>query len=127
MSAGDTLGGLLARAGIDAALRSEFALAIMTEFDLSGLRPGHRVAVQKRADGTALSITLTITDGERVMVTLDDQPEVQRLAPKTTRVERAQSLTVEGVDLRSIGARGRSDAFCSRSGSDDGRYRRFST
>ena len=96
VSAGDTLGGLLARAGIDAALRSEFALAIMTEFDLSGLRPGHRVAVQKRADGTALSITLTITDGERVMVTLDDQPEVQRLAPKTTRVERAQSLTVEG-------------------------------
>ncbi len=96
VSAGDTLDGLLARAGIDAALRSEFALAIMTEFDLSGLRPGHRVAVQKRADGTALSITLTITDGERVIVTLDDKPEVQRLAPKTTRMERAQSLTVEG-------------------------------
>ncbi len=96
MSAGDTLDELLAGAGIDVALRSEFALAIMTEFDLSGLRPGHRVAVQKRADGTPLSVTLTIGDGVRVMVTLDDQPEVQRLAPKTTRVERAQSLTVDG-------------------------------
>ncbi|MEZ5933093.1 MAG: M23 family metallopeptidase [Alphaproteobacteria bacterium] len=96
MSVGDTLDGLLASADIAPALRLEFTLAMATEFDLSRLRPGDRVIVQSHEDGTPLAVTLIDGEGVRVMVTLEDGPEVRRLAPATTTVERAHSVTVDG-------------------------------
>lgn len=99
---GDTLDTLLARTEMDATLRIEVALALGAEYDLRQLKPGNRLSVAYRKDGTPSVVTLTVDDGVRIEVSLDDTPTGRTLLPKTTEAPHAARLTIKGSIYASL-------------------------
>ncbi|WP_299566603.1 M23 family metallopeptidase [uncultured Sulfitobacter sp.] len=99
---GDTLDVLLSRAEMDAQMRAEIALAVAVEYDLRRLRPGHRLSVGFRLDGSPAIVTLTVDDGIRIEVTLDDTIAGRTIAPAASTVERAGQLLVSGSIYASL-------------------------
>lgn len=57
VESGDTLDRLLSSADMEAQTRAEVALALAAEYDLRRLRPGHRLSVGFRPDGTPSVVT----------------------------------------------------------------------
>jgi len=99
---GDGLDLLLSRAGIDAQVRAEVALAMAAEYNLRRLRPGHRLSVNFRPDGRPSVVTLTVKDGVRIEVTLDTTITSKTVAPSVSSVERADQLLVNGSIYMSL-------------------------
>ena len=99
---GDGLDLLLSRAGIDAQLRAEVALAMAAEYNLRRLRPGDRLSVNFRPDGTPFVVTLTVNDGVRIEVTLDSTITGRTVTPTASSVERAGQLVVKGSIYASL-------------------------
>ena len=99
---GDTLDVLLSLADMDAQTRAEVALALAVEYDLRRLRPGHRLSVDFRPDGTPSVVTLAVDDGVRIEVTLDDTIASRTVTPSALTVERASQLLVNGSIYASL-------------------------
>lgn len=102
VEAGDTLDVLLARADMEAQTRAEVALALAVEYDLRRLRPGHRLSVDFRPDGTPSVVTLAVDDGVQIEVTLDDIIVGRTVTPSASTVERASQLEVNGSIYTSL-------------------------
>ena len=102
VEAGDTLDVLLSLADMDAQTRTEVALALTVEYDLRRLRPGHRLSVDFRPDGTPSVVTLAVDDGVRIEVTLDDTIASRTVTPSALTVERASQLLVNGSIYASL-------------------------
>ena len=102
VEAGDTLDVLLSLADMDAQTRAEVALALAVEYDLRRLRPGHRLSVDFRPDGTPSVVTLAVDDGVRIEVTLDDTIASRTVTPSALTVERASQLLVNGSIYASL-------------------------
>jgi len=102
VEAGDTLDGLLSRAEIDPALRAEIALAVAAEYDLRGLRPGHRLGVNYAYGSTVRSVMLSVDDGVRIEVTLGREIASRTLAPDSSIIEHAGELTIAGSIYASL-------------------------
>lgn len=94
VSAGDTLDGLLRQAGLKANNRAKITLAVATQFDLTKLRPGHRLIVQKLATGQPIKATLEIDDGVRIVTLLNANPQAKIILPETETTERGVTLTI---------------------------------
>lgn len=103
---GDTLGQLLARAELEATLRSEIALAIATKYDLRGLRSGHQLRVDFDTDGFASLVVLTVGEGVKIEVTLDGKVAVRTTSPILTTVKQADQLVISGSIYASLDAAG---------------------
>ena len=103
---GDGLDLLLSRAGIDAQVRAEVALAMASEYNLRRLRPGHRLNVNFRPDGTPSVVTLTVNDGVRIEVTLGSTITGKTVTPSASSVERAGQLLVNGSIYASLDGAG---------------------
>ena len=96
VESGDTLDRLLSSADMEAQTRAEVALALAAEYDLRRLRPGHRLSVGFRPDGTPSVVTLAVDDGVQIEVTLDDTIVGRTVTPSASTVERAGQLEVNG-------------------------------
>lgn len=93
---GDTLDGVLRRAGLPADLRQVFSRAMQTQYDLANLRPGDEVAVQNYPDGRPFQVTLSVPSGEQVIVRLEEEPIVETVDPALETRERTATVTVDG-------------------------------
>jgi len=102
VESGDTLDVLLSRADMGAQTRAEVALALAVEYDLRRLRPGHRLSVGYRRDGTPSVVTLAVDDGVRIEVTLDDTIAGRTVTPSASTIERAGQLLVNGSIYASL-------------------------
>lgn len=102
VESGDTLDRLLSSADMEAQTRAEVALALTAEYDLRRLRPGHRLSVDYRADGTPSVVTLAVDDGVRIEVMLDAIIAGRTIAPSASTVERAGQLEVKGSIYASL-------------------------
>lgn len=91
---GDSLSGLLAKAGLDTETSRKVILAIGSEFDVRHLKPGHRLALELSDDGLPQTATLEIDDGSRIQATFGEAPSVQRLEPELVSVRHAGEATV---------------------------------
>ena len=103
---GDTLDELLSRADMEAQTRAEVALALAAEYDLRRLRPGHRLSVDFRPDGTPSVVTLAVDDGVRIEVTLDGTIAGRSITPRGSTVERAGQFEVSGSIYASLDTAG---------------------
>ena len=99
---GDTLDALLSRAGIDAGLRAEIALALGAEYDLRRFRPGHRLDVHWAADGAPARIILMVENGVTVKVDLDGPPTVDSTIAETVQREAAGEIPIDGSVYASL-------------------------
>ena len=99
---GDTLDGVLRRAGMSANLRQIFSRAMQTQFDLANLRPGDEVAVVSYPDGRPFQVTLSVAGGEQVIVRFEDEPIVETVAPDLETFERTAIVTVDGSIFASL-------------------------
>ncbi|MDP7149423.1 MAG: M23 family metallopeptidase [Paracoccaceae bacterium] len=99
---GDTLDGVLRRAGLPAEERQVFSRAMQTQYDLANLRPGDEVAVQSHPDGRPYQVVLSVRSGERVLVRLEEEPVVRTVAPDLETFERTATVTVDGSIFASL-------------------------
>lgn len=102
VEAGDTLDALLSEAGIDAALRTEIALALGAEYDLRRLRPGHRLAVGWAPGGAPAAVSLAVEGGTRVEIDLDGPLAVETSTEAPIRREAASEIAVAGSVYASL-------------------------
>ena len=102
LAPGDTLDGVLRRAGLPGDLRLVFTRAMQTQYDLARLRPGDEVAVQSYPDGRPYQVTLSVPSGEQVLVRLEEEPVVKTLAPELETRERTATVTVDGSIFASL-------------------------
>ena len=108
---GDTLDALLARAGMEADLRVEVSRALGAEYDLRRLRPGNRLTVAWRMDGAPSAVTLTVEDGVRIEVVLDETMASRTLMPETSSATYAEELTIAGSISASLDRAGMPSRF----------------
>jgi len=87
---------------MDAQTRAEVALALAVEYDLRRLRPGHRLSVDFRPDGTPSVVTLAVDEGVQIEVTLNDTIVGRTVTPSASTVERAGQLEVNGSIYASL-------------------------
>lgn len=75
VASGDTLDSVLDRAGVPAGIRAEAALALAGVYDLTDLRPGHRVEwTAASGDPTSLTrLSLFVEDGVEIALTFNGQ------------------------------------------------------
>tara|TARA_R110002124_G_scaffold127318_2_gene287224 strand:+ start:820 stop:1830 length:1011 start_codon:yes stop_codon:yes gene_type:complete len=99
---GDTLDGVLRRAGLPADQRQVFTRAMQTRYDLTNLRPGDEVAVQNYPDGRPYQVTLSVPGGERVLVQLEEEPVVWTVAPELETGENMAMVVVDGSIFASL-------------------------
>lgn len=100
--AGDTLDTLLSRAGIDAVLRAEIALALGVEYDLRRLKPGHSLAVRWTPGGAPAGVSLAVEDGVRVEIDLDGPLTAETLVAEPIRREAAGQIVIGGSIYASL-------------------------
>lgn len=98
IASGDTLDSVLDRAGIQPALRAEAALALAGVYDLTDLRPGHRLEwLAYPGDSSRLErLSLFVEDGVEIALTFDGTASASRVDPPVRRVDRSEELTLEG-------------------------------
>ena len=99
---GDTLDGVLRRAGLPAEERQVFTRAMQTQYDLANLRPGDEVAVQSYPDGRSYQVVLSVPSGEQVLVRLEEGPVVRTVAPDLETFELTATVTVDGSIFASL-------------------------
>ena len=91
----ETLDAVLAEAGLDAADRTEVALALGAEHDLRRLRSGHAVGVASTPEGRPSRVTLDVDDGVRIEAIFGEYPEVRVTAPDPGIVTLAEEVRIE--------------------------------
>lgn len=98
IASGDTLDSVLDRAGIQPALRAEAALALAGVYDLTDLRPGHRLEwLAYPGDSSRLErLSLFVEDGVEIALTFDGTVLASRVDPPVRPVDRSEKLTLEG-------------------------------
>lgn len=113
IASGDTLDSVLARAGIAPTLRAEAALALAGVYDLSDLRPGHRLEwVTDRGDpARLLRLSLFVEDGVEIVLAFDGPVTAERLEPPIRPVDRRETLTLQGSLYDTLLARNAPERF----------------
>lgn len=96
--AGDSLDSVLNRAGIAPALRAEVALALAGVYDLTDLRPGHRLqwVVDRDDPARLLRLSLFVEDGVEIALTFDGTATAERVEPPVRAVNRQETLALNG-------------------------------
>jgi murein DD-endopeptidase MepM/ murein hydrolase activator NlpD len=110
---GDTLDSVLGHAGIPATIRAEAALALSGVYDLTDLRPGHRIK-WTAASGDPASLTrlsLFVEDGVEIALTFDGPIAAQRLDPPVHVTDRGETLTLDGTLYDALTARNTPERF----------------
>jgi len=98
IATGDSLDSVLGRAGIAPALRAEAALALAGIYDLSDLRPGHRLQWETSRNDPArlVRLSLFVEDGVEIALAFDGPVTAERLEPTVRPVDRRETLTLQG-------------------------------
>ena len=113
IESGDTLDGVLARAGIAPQLRAEASLALAGVYDLTDLRPGNRLQWwTDRRDPSQLSrLLLFVEDGVEIAMTFNGPAKAVRVEPPVRTVDRRESLTLDGALFDALVARNAPERF----------------
>ncbi|MCA0273830.1 MAG: M23 family metallopeptidase [Proteobacteria bacterium] len=95
---GDSLDSVLNRAGIAPALRAEAALALAGVYDLTDLRPGHRLqwVVDRDDPARLLRLSLFVEDGVEIALTFGGTATAERVEPPVRAVNRQETLILNG-------------------------------
>lgn len=98
IASGDTLDSVLGRAGISPNVRAEAALALAGVYDLTELRPGHRLewAAEKIDPTRLLRLSLFVDDGVEINLSFNGPITAERLDPPIREVDRRETLTLQG-------------------------------
>ena len=98
IASGDTLDSVLGRAGIPPNVRAEAALALAGVYDLTELRPGHRLewAAEKIDPTRLLRLSLFVDDGVEINLSFNGPITAERLDPPIREVDRRETLTLKG-------------------------------
>ena len=98
IASGDTLDSVLGRAGISPNVRAEAALALAGVYDLTELRPGHRLewAAEKIDPTRLLRLSLFVDDGVEINLSFNGPITAERLDPPIREVDRQETLTLQG-------------------------------
>ena len=110
---GDTLDSVLGHAGIPATIRAEAALALSGVYDLTDLRPGHRIE-WTAASGDPASLrhlSLFVEDGVEIALTFDGPIAARRLDPPVRETDRRETLTLDGTLYDALMARNAPERF----------------
>ncbi len=86
IASGDTLDSVLGHAGVPADMRAEAALALAGVYDLTDLRPGHRIEwTATSGDPASLTrLSLFVEDGVEIVLTFDGPVAAERLDPSNS-------------------------------------------
>ncbi|MDZ4096492.1 MAG: M23 family metallopeptidase [Paracoccaceae bacterium] len=98
IASGDTLDSVLGRAGISPNVRAEAALALAGVYDLTELRPGHRLewAADQTDPTRLLRLSLFVDDGVEINLSFNGPITAERLDPPIREVDRRETLTLQG-------------------------------
>ena len=98
IASGDTLDSVLGRAGIPPNVRAEAALALAGVYDLTELRPGHRLewAADQTDPTRLLRLSLFVDDGVEITLSFNGPITAERLDPPIREVDRRETLTLQG-------------------------------
>lgn len=98
IASGDTLDSVLGRAGIPPNVRAEAALALAGVYDLTELRPGHRLewAADQTDPTRLLRLSLFVDDGVEITLSFNGPITAERLDPPIREVDRQETLTLQG-------------------------------
>ena len=99
---GDTLDGLLEKAGVAVAHRYELTKEISKSYDLAHLRPGVIIKVTKDGLGNLTSVNIIIDSSHRIEVTIGDDIQVAQVKAKTDLLEMAKEVIIEGSIYTSL-------------------------
>lgn len=113
IDAGDTLDSVLVRARIPANIRAEAARALADVYDLTSLRPGHRIEWEMATGdpGVLTRLSLFVDDGVEVMLTFDGQLMAKRLDPAVQETDRSETLTLDRTLYDALAARNAPERF----------------
>ncbi len=113
VASGDTLDSVLDRAGVPAGIRAEAALALAGVYDLTDLRPGHRVEwTAASGDPTSLTrLKLFVEDGVEIALTFNGQVTAERLEPPIRETDRRETLVLDGTLYEALVARNAPERF----------------
>ncbi|EPX87798.1 peptidase M23-like protein [Rhodobacter sp. 140A] len=113
VASGDTLDSVLDRAGVPAGIRAEAALALAGVYDLTDLRPGHRVEwTAASGDPTSLTrLSLFVEDGVEIALTFNGQVTAERLEPPIRETDRRETLVLDGTLYEALVARNAPERF----------------
>jgi murein DD-endopeptidase MepM/ murein hydrolase activator NlpD len=113
IAAGDTLDSVLGRAGVPARIRAEAALALAGVYDLTDLRPGHRIE-WTAASGDPANLTrlsLFVDDGVEIVLTFVGPVSAERLEPAIRETDRRETLVLDGTLYEALVARNAPERF----------------
>jgi murein DD-endopeptidase MepM/ murein hydrolase activator NlpD len=113
IASGDTLDSVLGRAGVPAGIRAEAALALAGVYDLTDLRPGHRIEwTATSGDPASLTrLSLFVEDGVEIVLSFDGPVAAERLEPPIREADRRETLVLDGTLYEALVARNAPERF----------------
>ena len=113
IASGDTLDSVLGRAGVPAGIRAEAALALTGVYDLTDLRPGHRIEwTATSGDPASLTrLSLFVEDGVEIVLSFDGPVAAERLEPPIREADRRETLVLDGTLYEALVARNAPERF----------------
>lgn len=113
VKAGDTLDAILSLAGIDGTDRAAVALALTGVYDLSDIKPGHRIAwiTQPGAPTSLRALTLSVDDGVEIALSFTAGVKVERRDPQVASTDRKEALTLDTTLYDALVARAVPERF----------------
>jgi murein DD-endopeptidase MepM/ murein hydrolase activator NlpD len=113
IASGDTLDSLLGREGVPARIRAEAALALAEVYDLTDLRPGHRIEwTAASGDPARLTrLSLFVEDGVEIVLTFDGPVAAERVEPAIREADRRETLVLDGTLYEALVARNAPERF----------------
>ena len=113
IASGDTLDSVLGHAGVPAGIRAEAALALAGVYDLTDLRPGHRIEwTATSGDPASLTrMSLFVEDGVEIVLTFDGPVGAARLDPPIRETDRRETLVLDGTLYEALVARNAPERF----------------
>ncbi len=113
IASGDTLDSVLGRAGVPAGIRAEAALALAGVYDLTDLRPGHRIEwTATSGDPASLTrLSLFVEDGVEIVLSFYGPVAAERLEPPIREADRRETLVLDGTLYEALVARNAPERF----------------
>lgn len=113
IASGDTLDSVLGRAGVPAGIRAEAALALAGVYDLTDLRPGHRIEwTATSGDPASLTrLSLFVEDGVEIVLSFDGPVAAERLEAPIREADRRETLVLDGTLYEALVARNAPERF----------------